>query len=381
MIVKNKGLIILCQSERESLWPRNSYKTPREPAPDSIMKKLLERLVKMNHKNLDKLTKILHSWAPQLLSHFGPSDVIMEWNPQYHLIINIKNVGRKLCTVTNSGDVVEGRLKTKMTKKSGALIWETSDKALIIKYYNSNQEIEIIRIDKETKLLDFDAMAAKEFNGNCPLKNFLKQDLFAHYIKYCKSNGIMKTLATLGAKASNAKSANQVKRAMNRSSTRWYKVVVNSGKGLDQKLLNGVDAYKLSTSWGFKGVSMTFRRTLEKGVWEANTANSSIKIEAMAKNFVPKDNGCILYKDQFSGKLVYSLPKAGGGVNTHRNISNTLNSNFNEILLKDNSITAGVNTPLEATPQNTTQQFPENFKKVKTQKRQLKKSDIEYKEN
>jgi len=249
----------------------------------------------MNHKNLDRLTKIIHNWAPQIFSYVGLSrkptvdilqlsnDIVMDWNEYHHLIINF-DFGKKFCLITADIDRIEGRLKTQGWKDKSALIYETDDKRLAIKYYDKNIET-VLYLTKNDPLIDFKAHAKKQFNNYCPLDNFLKQDLYAHYKAYVKKNGVKNHLlgAKLGAIKSNKNSATQKKRA----STRFFDVYMSSSKGVDVKQLNGVDTYKIAVSWGFKGILKTFYNNMNKGIWEAQNANSYIKITPLIKGKLP----------------------------------------------------------------------------------------------
>ena len=248
----------------------------------------------MNHKNLDNLTEIIHNWAPHLLTYFGLGNVRMKWTPYSHLMINFagiyKNIftNEKHCIVTTSGDLIEGRRKHiigTLYKTTYAIIFETTDNKLAIKHYRDINNVEVIYLTKQDPILDFNAIAQVQANKYCYLKNLLKQDLFAHYISYCRLHGIknQKLGSSLGAKTSNKNSVVQ----KNRGSSRYFDIYISSSKGIDKKTLNGVDTHKLIKSWGFVGNLKTFYNRLNKGFWEADNANSYIKITALPKGKPP----------------------------------------------------------------------------------------------
>ena len=252
----------------------------------------------MNHKNLDILTEIIHNWAPHLLTYFGLGNVRMKWTPYSHLMIDFKNIykniltNEKHCIVTTSGDLIEGRRKHiigTLYKTAYAIIFETTDNKLAIKHYRDINSVEVIYLTKQDPILDFDAIAQTKPNKYCYLKNLLKQDLFAHYISYCRLHGIknQKLCSSLGAKTSNKNSVVQKNRALKRKTTRWYDIYISSSKGIDNKQLCGVDTHKLAKTWGFKGCLNTFHKILSKGIWEADNANSYIKITVLLKGQSP----------------------------------------------------------------------------------------------
>ena len=193
----------------------------------------------------------------------------------------------------------------------------------------------------------------------------LNVDLSAMATKY---NGGRKALSAKGGKMRKGKPSNNKGKTNTRANSIWVQFDLMTVKGWDSRVITLVEAYKIMTGWGYKGtykaLSVAFKRSGKIELSENGKHFFELRITAISDdNSLAKPGTC--------SQLTLNN-------NIYKEICEENNENLNSNCLL--SLTG--NKSPEATPNENINQhlFPENFKEVKTQKRQLKMSDSEYKE-
>jgi len=316
-------------------------------------------------ENLEKITNQLHKHAEKILTVFPT--IYPDYSKGVHLRTHVS------CTVKNQSTyrifctASAGFRHTPYSQiKANGYDFSYdgySDRVIIFDFSDSSRPKWYLFANRNNEFEHYDFPDASKTLDRKDILFFKNIDLAAMATKY---NGGRKAISSRGGKAKKG-AKYTCKTNPNASRQIRVKLEINSANNWDVKELTLVDAYKIITKWGYKGqyksLSQTFRRN---GYFKITNELSRIEITAL-------DAGIIDYSS------------LGVTPNTLNNI--ILKGNLNEsINLKENSnvkLSGVTSNPknYNNNPQTINEAlFPENFKEVKTQKKQLKKSDKEYSE-
>ena len=268
---------------------KKQNKTNQKPNLNQLQKLNLirqQKLIKLEkYKNilpeLNNCDKLINKWSKELMTIF-PKECRKDWRENRHLIVKKKNYTEYLMSTLSVGQtenqkiiklieeeklfsssliILEGKLnknevklyywKHRYKEILHYLIEKNDENSFIISHWNKDEYIKEIRqyrdfieINKITGIKDFDTN-----------KRFIEMSLVSDCIQKTRKKG-----SSNGAKISNKNSSVQKLR-------RGKKVELEfeCPNGINKEIKDMLDSYKISVSYGFKGVYRTFVRQLYKG--------------------------------------------------------------------------------------------------------------------
>jgi len=245
-----------------------------------------QKLIKLEkYKNilpeLNNCDKLINKWSKELMTIF-PKECRKDWGENRHLIVKKKDYTEYLLSTLSVGQtenqkildliekgklskssliILEGKLnknevklyywKHRYNEFRHYLIEKNDDNSFIISYWLKEEYIKEVRqyrdfieINKITGIKDFDTN-----------KRFIEMSLVSDCLQKTRKKG-----SSYGAKISNKNSSVQKLR-------RGKKVELefDCPNGNNKEIKDMLDSYKISVSYGFKGVYRTFVRQLYKG--------------------------------------------------------------------------------------------------------------------
>jgi len=317
--------------------------------------------------NLDAITNQVHRHAKSILTAFP--QIYPSYEKGQHFYVNKRdhNLGNFDLSIfcTNSAGFRHETYSNLQKNGYEFLKPASGGVRTLIFDFSGNRPVYYFYSEKDNPYEIKEFPAPGQVNNNS-LGFLLNVDLSAMATKH---NGGRKALSAKGGKMRKGKPSNNKGKTNTRANSIFVRMEIDTAFNGQSRILPLVEAYRISTKWGYKGQYNSLKKNLKEnnGQFEIISGTGGdgkvFRLTVVDGNFlgVPQltlnNNICIeTYKESTS------------------NIENNCLLNLTGV-------------PPEATPRSNNKQtanlqdlYPENFKEVKTKKRQLKKSDKEYKE-